>query len=54
MAKKKLSIEDILEGLRDQIDLLEDKINEIKEQDEPEDWDDQDEDEDLDEEEDEE
>ena len=49
MAKKKLSIEDILEGLRDQIDLLEDKINEIRDQDEPEDWDS--EDEDLDEEE---
>ena len=54
MAKKKLSIEDILEDLRAQIDLLEDKINEIRDQDEPEDWDDQDEDEDLDEDEDEE
>jgi hypothetical protein len=53
MAKKKLSIEDILEGLRDQIDLLEDKINEIKEQDEPEDWDSEDEDLDEDENEDE-
>jgi len=53
MAKKKLSIEDILENLRAQIDLLEDKINEIQGQDEPEDWDDQDEDEDLDEDEDE-
>jgi hypothetical protein len=53
MAKKKLSIEDILEDLRAQIDLLEDKINEIRDQDEPEDWDDQDEDEDLDEDEDE-
>jgi hypothetical protein len=53
MAKKKLSIEDILENLRAQIDLLEDKINEIRDQDEPEDWDDQDEDEDLDEDEDE-
>ena len=51
MAKKKLSIEDILEDLRAQIDLLEDKINEIKDQDEPEDWDDQDED-DLDDDED--
>jgi len=51
MAKKKLSIEDILEDLRAQIDLLEDKINEIRDQDEPEDWDDQDEDEDLDEDE---
>ena len=47
MAKKKQSIEDILENLRDQIDLLEDKINEAQEQNEPEDWD---EDEDLDEE----
>jgi len=53
MAKKKQSIEDILEDLRAQIDLLEDKINEIRDQDEPEDWDDQDEDEDLDEDEDE-
>ena len=53
MAKKKISIEDILEDLRAQIDLLEDKINEIRDQDEPEDWDDQDEDEDLDEDEDE-
>jgi hypothetical protein len=51
MAKKKQSIEDILEDLRAQIDLLEDKINEIKDQDEPEDWDDQDED-DLDDDED--
>jgi len=47
MAKKKQSIEDILEDLRAHIDLLEDKINEIKDQDEPEDWDDQDGDEDL-------
>jgi hypothetical protein len=53
MAKKKQSIEDILENLRAQIDLLEDKINDIQDQDEPEDWDDQDEDEDLDEDEDE-
>jgi hypothetical protein len=30
MAKKKLSIEDILENLRVQIDLLEDKINDIE------------------------
>ena len=46
MAKKKQSIEDILEDIRAHIDLLEDKINEIRDQDEPEDWDDQD-DEDL-------
>jgi len=45
MAKKKLSIEDILESLRAQIDLLEDKINDIQEQNEPEDWDSEDEDE---------
>jgi hypothetical protein len=51
MAKKKQSIEDILENLRDQIDLLEDKINEAQEQNEPESWDD---DEDLDEDENEE
>jgi hypothetical protein len=51
MAKKKQSIEDILENLRDQIDLLEDKINEAQEHNEPESWDD---DEDLDEDEDEE
>ena len=44
MAKKKISIEDILEDLRAQIDLLEDKINEIRDQDEPEDWDSEDED----------
>ena len=50
MAKKKQSIEDILEDLRAHIDLLEDKINEIQNQDEPEDWDDQDEDLDEDEE----
>ena len=30
MAKKKLTIEDILENLRAQIDLLEDKINDIE------------------------
>jgi len=51
MAKKKQSIEDILENLRAQIDLLEDKINDIQDQDEPEDWDSEDEDEDEDEEE---
>jgi hypothetical protein len=51
MAKKKQSIEDILEDLRAQIDLLEDKINDIQDQDEPEDWDSEDEDEDEDEEE---
>ena len=50
MAKKKLSIEDILENLRAQIDLLEDKINDIQDQDEQENWDDE---EDLDEDEDE-
>jgi hypothetical protein len=48
MAKKKLSIEDILENLRAQIDLLEDKINDIEqcECDPEEDIDDIDEDED--------
>jgi hypothetical protein len=30
MAKKKLTIDDILENLRAQIDLLEDKINDIE------------------------
>ena len=50
MAKKKLTIDDILENLRAQIDLLEDKINDIQDQDEPENWDDE---EDLDEDEDE-
>jgi len=50
MAKKKQSIEDILENLRAQIDLLEDKINDIQDQDEPEDWDSEDEDQDEDEE----
>jgi hypothetical protein len=50
MAKKKLSIEDILENLRAQIDLLEDKINDIQDQDEQEDWsDDEEEEEDEDE-----
>ena len=48
--KKKLSIEDILENLRAQIDLLEDKINDIQDQDESEDWDSEDEDLDEDEE----
>ena len=46
MAKKKQSIEDILENLRAQIDLLEDKINEIQDQDKSEDFNDEDEDED--------
>ena len=50
MAKKKLTIEDILENLRAQIDLLEDKINDIQEQNEEEDFDSEDEDEDEDEE----
>lgn len=50
MAKKKQSIEDILENLRSQIDLLEDKINEIQDQDESEDFE-NDEDENEDEEE---
>ena len=49
MAKKKISIEDILENLRAQIDLLEDKINDIQDQDEQEDWSDDEEDEDEDE-----
>jgi hypothetical protein len=49
MAKKKLSIEDILENLRAQIDLLEDKINDIQDQDEQEDWSNDEEDEDEDE-----
>jgi hypothetical protein len=49
MAKKKLSIEDILENLRAQIDLLEDKINDIQDQDEQEDWSDDEENEDEDE-----
>ena len=47
MAKKKQSIEDILEDIRAQLDLLEDRINDIQEQNEPEDWsNDEDEDED--------
>ena len=53
MAKKKQSIEDILEDLRAQIDLLEDKINDIEQcecnnedEDEDEDLEDEDEDED--------
>ena len=47
MAKKKLTIDDILENLRAQIDLLEDKINDIEqcECDSEEDIDDIDEDE---------
>ena len=49
MAKKKQSIEDILENLRAQIDLLEDKINDMQDQSEPENWDDEEED-DLDDE----
>ena len=49
MAKNKLSIEDILENLRAQIDLLEDKINDMQDQSEPENWDDEEED-DLDDE----
>jgi hypothetical protein len=49
MAKKKQSIEDILENLRAQIDLLEDKINDIQDQDEQEDWSDDEKDEDEDE-----
>ena len=51
MAKKKQSIEDILENLRAQIDLLEDKINDIQDQDEQEDWSDDEKDEDEDEDE---
>ena len=50
MAKKKQSIEDILDSLREQIDLLEDKINDIQDQDEEEDFDSEDEEEDEDEE----
>ena len=50
MAKKKLTIEDILENLRAQIDLLEDKINDIEQceckSDEDEDIDEDEEDED--------
>ena len=52
MAKKKQSIEDILDSLREQIDLLEDKINDI-EQCECDSDDDIEEDEDEDEDEDE-
>ena len=48
MAKKKQSIEDILDSLREQIDLLEDKINDIQDQNEEEDFDSEDEDEDED------
>jgi prefoldin subunit 5 len=48
MAKKKQSIEDILDSLREQIDLLEDKINDIDqcECDSDEDIEDEDQDED--------
>jgi prefoldin subunit 5 len=48
MAKKKQSIEDILDSLREQIDLLEDKINDIEqcECDSDEDIEDEDQDED--------
>jgi prefoldin subunit 5 len=48
MAKKKQSIEDILDSLREQIDLLEDKINDIEqcECDSDEDIEEEDEDED--------
>jgi prefoldin subunit 5 len=51
MAKKKQSIEDILDSLREQIDLLEDKINDIEqcECDSDEDIEEEDEDEDEDE-----
>jgi prefoldin subunit 5 len=51
MAKKKQSIEDILDSLREQIDLLEDKINDIEqcECDSDEDIEDEDQDEDEDE-----
>ena len=50
MAKKKQSIEDILDIIRENIDLLEDKINDIEQCDhEDEDFDDEDEDEDEDE-----
>ena len=49
MAKKKQSIEDILENLRSQIDLLEDKINEIQDQDESEDFENDEDEEDEDE-----
>ena len=47
MAKKKQSIEDILEDIRASLDILEDKINDIEQCDhEDEDFDDEDEDED--------
>ena len=50
MAKKKQSIEDILEDIRAKIDILEDKINDIEQCDhedhDDEDFDDEDEDED--------
>ena len=47
MAKKKQSIEDILENIRASLDILEDKINDIEQCDhEDENFDDEDEDED--------
>ena len=47
MAKKKQSIEDILDTIRENIDLSEDKINDIEQCDhEDEDFDDEEEDED--------
>ena len=47
MAKKKQSIEDILENIRANLDILEDKINDIEQCDhEDEDFDDEDEDKD--------
>ena len=50
MAKKKQSIEDILDIIRENIDLLEDKINDIEQcNHEDEDFDDEEEDEDEDE-----
>ena len=49
MAKKKQSIEDILEDIRASLDILEDKINDIEQcdhEDHDDDFDDEDEDED--------
>ena len=49
MAKKKQSIEDILENIRANLDILEDKINDIEQcdhEDHDNDFDDEDEDED--------
>ena len=49
MAKKKQSIEDILENIRASLDILEDKINDIEQcdhEDHDDDFDDEDEDED--------